>query len=283
MSSPKEFHLFNQLPAELRVAIWKLAILDHNRDRLLLVNEHTNRIMCIQNNACSPHFRVSSESRDVARDLYPIRLPVFSLQKSHPQDPMHIYVVEDADLVGRAPPQHAVYISTEHDVFVLGAFMLAPYSELVHLAGTRPPGGPANWAWRTPSLTGAQCRGARRVALFDFLDESVLPGPECRRMPRCIIMNHALQHGNDDVLLYWRDDSVFTAAREFLYVVLDPEVINEAGLHAMLFEKPGHKVLATFYADHGVAQFNEKEMKEFPYVTSPGCICNSAPPAQEHN
>ena len=41
MSSTMEFHLFNNLPPELRVAIWKLAILEHNRDRLLLVNDYT--------------------------------------------------------------------------------------------------------------------------------------------------------------------------------------------------------------------------------------------------
>lgn len=270
----REFHLFNQLPAELRVAIWELAILEHNRDRLILVNEHTNRIMCTKHNACSPHFSVSSESRDVARSLYPIRLPVFSLEKPHPQDPQNIYVDESADLVGRVSP-HAVYISSEHDIFVPGAHMLIPYSSLIYRSGTCPPGGPANWAWRTPSLLDTQCRGVRRVALFDLYDMHRLPEREegqCQGNPFCVVANRALERSPSNITLLF-DNPISHGAREHVYAVGDPNVMDDAKLYAMLLENPGREVLASFCADGRVVRINEEKIKLFPHNNPPGCLC----------
>ncbi|KAI0393530.1 hypothetical protein F5Y17DRAFT_303401 [Xylariaceae sp. FL0594] len=70
------FHLFSALPPELRIEIWAFAI--HGAARARLVLEQEYQVFATLNLvAASPFFSVCVESRDVAREVYCVRLPVY--------------------------------------------------------------------------------------------------------------------------------------------------------------------------------------------------------------
>ncbi|KAI0427091.1 hypothetical protein F5Y09DRAFT_317154 [Xylaria sp. FL1042] len=153
MSSLTQFPLFNMLPAELRISVWEISILDHNRDRTVTFHDETKRFMYTRNIACSPHFYVSVESRQVATSLYPIRLPMWwpGFEEVCPerQYPFVREHFEEPDC-GSAN-QWAIYI-TKHDVF-------APCSSRGLLESE----------YRSAKLAPLHFQGLRRIILLKWL------------------------------------------------------------------------------------------------------------------
>ena len=275
VSFTMEFHPFNNLPAELRVAIWKLAILEHNRDRMVLVNEHTLKIIGTKNIACSPHFRVSSESREVALVLYPLRLPLHWLQRTHPDSGGIHYVAEDATLSDEPPTQHAIYINTERDIFVPCGARMAPYSELYFVTDEPPPGGRPNWAWRA-GLDEPLRREVRRIALFDFLDENEARADGCRRTCRCAFANDTLRYKTPGVSVQTDD---FPEVQECLFMMVDPQDVDDTKLYYMVLKDPGRALVESFHQRSRIAWLNKDEMGMSG--NQPGCVCDAPLPAWE--
>lgn len=115
MPTARKFSLFAKLPAELRFTIWKISILEHHQDRLVLINYFTQRLICPRSLACSGHFRATVESRNVAIHLYPIRLPVSRvLFRNYPVMESQVDDNAETDFT-RYPPQGAVYVSLTRD------------------------------------------------------------------------------------------------------------------------------------------------------------------------
>ncbi|KAI8949851.1 hypothetical protein F4801DRAFT_551319 [Xylaria longipes] len=160
MASPTKFPLFAKLAPELRILTWEISILDYHRDRLVLIHEFTKRILCIRNLACSPHFHATWESRKVAMDLYPIRLPVTRMVAPR------LYRRVEGDL-SNDPHRGAVYISTDHDIFVFSFSKLALW-DLAEQYYTMPPVGYFGW-----SLSQTQCQSMRRMMLFSMVNCSL--------------------------------------------------------------------------------------------------------------
>ncbi|KAI0554397.1 hypothetical protein F4679DRAFT_596387 [Xylaria curta] len=169
MASPEGFSLFPKLPAELRIMIWEMSILEHNRDRLIPVDEMPRRIVCIRNLACSPHFSATWESRKVATDLYPIRLPCITRK--------NIVNNRDPD-ASKHPSKGAIYISTEHDIFVLNIDILtesltSPSIDQIELRQY-------HFVWVSPILTLPQCQSMKRIMMPNLFEPFQLR-PGCHR------------------------------------------------------------------------------------------------------
>ncbi|KAI6081702.1 hypothetical protein F4821DRAFT_18755 [Hypoxylon rubiginosum] len=267
-----EFPLFTRLPVELRLAIWKFSILDHNQDRLVPINEKTKRVICITNIANPPHFRVLSESRQVARELYPIRLPVFfkvvcdsSQTAVSPAERDHV-VDEDGDDATDECKGH-VYVSLEYDVFVIGLGRLVPGSISRHSWDETPRGGHCNFGWRSASLSQLQCRGIGRIMLINMIEEEYLAGMSCYRTPRCVIVNGELRYTT------WHDEEVFPGVEECVYVALDWKSYFGRGLYEYVLGTPGHMVMERLRGDKRVVLFNKEQMREARNM-SEICLCD---------
>ncbi|KAI1347998.1 hypothetical protein F5Y01DRAFT_293564 [Xylaria sp. FL0043] len=102
MAPPVGFPRFAELPSELRILVWEMSILDHHRDRLIPLNECTKRIICNRSLACSSHFSTTKESRQIATDLYPIRLPVLQMMAIHEMGGWAIRAVADRPAFDKA-------------------------------------------------------------------------------------------------------------------------------------------------------------------------------------
>ncbi|KAK5625715.1 hypothetical protein RRF57_001431 [Xylaria bambusicola] len=174
MASSNSFPLFSKLPTELRFIIWEISVLDHHRDRLVLLNESTKRVICFRKLACSPHFRATSESRKVAMNLYPVRLPVYRMLYTgyNKNDQVNNNEVSIQPLPG------AIYVNLARDIFTLNLKELAKMPLSRH--GGRISGGVENLRWRSAALSPSQCQSVRRIMLFNCPGESpLLDG--CRR------------------------------------------------------------------------------------------------------
>ncbi len=182
MSSLKDFPLFAKLPAELRIRIWEESILDQHRDRLVPVNHFTRRVICISNLKCSGPFGATSESRKVAMDLFPIRLPVSRrIKENHgPDDEVDDNKNTDDT---KYTPEGVVYVSPILDIFVCNFEELANADCFITAMGNRVEyTGRGDFAWRSPSLSQAQCQSVRRIMVMNSVDpSSYLEG--CRLTP----------------------------------------------------------------------------------------------------
>ncbi|KAI0525453.1 hypothetical protein F5B22DRAFT_642472 [Xylaria bambusicola] len=216
----QKFLFFKSLPTELRLAIWETAILDHNEDRFLPVSEDTKRIIPTWYLACSPHFYVSHESREVAKRLYPIRLrisaPITSLTTDiygdyddDDDDDKREKRKKDIDIDDSRP--WAIYISLKHDIFVLVSNKLS-YKDLVvlhnsqRLAVTRR---------RSESLTTLQTQCVRQLMLLNIINKSQLKN-ECAHLGHCIVTSADSGYNGE----YNRD--MFSGVERCLALYLDP-------------------------------------------------------------
>ncbi|KAI1198696.1 hypothetical protein F5X97DRAFT_323175 [Nemania serpens] len=180
------FHLFAKLPPELRVIIWEMSILRHHRDRVLLLNETNKRIVCARKLACSSHFRATSESRQVAIRLYPIRLPLLQLGVVDAACFRNSTVGKDTETdMSKYRPGGAIYVSLEHDIFGIGVawligFIFTEIPAIGHRTDIY-----ENWAVRTSqALSLPQYQSVRRIMLFSgphpgMLKDGCLRGPQC--------------------------------------------------------------------------------------------------------
>ncbi|KAI0977026.1 hypothetical protein F4678DRAFT_411547 [Xylaria arbuscula] len=197
MSALTEFSLFKNLPAELRSLVWEIAILDHNRDRIVpIFHQNAHKIVCIRTLVCSPHFFVCWESRQVAKLLYPLRFRVSQAfdQTSH----YSLLSVEERQRLRLSFPQWAVYISFKHDIFALlnyqtlfrchqdeiGCIMRPPlnYSSFGRVA--------------QGSLTPEQCRSVERVVQFGSMNKLRLKD-KCRGKLSCAVRCGAMEYRNN--------------------------------------------------------------------------------------
>lgn len=176
MASVKEFLLFARLPPELRFMIWKMSILEYHHNRILPVNESTNRIICIRNLACSAHFSATRESRQIATHLYPIRLSVSKMVKEEGG-------LQSVKENNEYPSRGSIYISTKHDIFAPSVHVLRldPHLNYWWFRDT-PIGGKENFGWRSAALSLSQCQSVRRIMLFNAIDLSAVKDG-CRRTP----------------------------------------------------------------------------------------------------
>ncbi|KAI0973803.1 hypothetical protein F4678DRAFT_410528 [Xylaria arbuscula] len=260
MSPSEHFPLFAKLPPELRILIWKMSILEHNRDRLVPYNRRTKRIVCIRSLECSSHFRATLESRQVATELYPIRLPVsFTLYLIRPEDGEHLAIDDYVD----TDPQGAIYISTYHDIFVFDtrwhvtSLHCLPYWLTGHLA------------WRSPRLPQSQCQSIRQVMLYHvYPRDQVREG--CRYTLECIAHYSAMGLHEEGY-----DTKLFSGVQTVLYAILDPDVAHHCA-HLML-HMTGHRVLE-YLRDRGhiarldyLTSENFQTIREGSYSTE--CIC----------
>ncbi|KAK8112909.1 hypothetical protein PG984_013435 [Apiospora sp. TS-2023a] len=128
MATATEFSLFPQLPAEIRLQIWKEAVLEEYRDRILLLDETTHRIV-ITRELQTPFravFHANFESRGVANELFPLRLPVHAFTKQMRTDLWYYqWVIEHSVQPQQPPPLEGgplgeIPVSLERDHFLLG-------------------------------------------------------------------------------------------------------------------------------------------------------------------
>ncbi|KAI0384505.1 hypothetical protein F5Y04DRAFT_248477 [Hypomontagnella monticulosa] len=262
MLADTEFHLFAWLPIELRLVIWEFAILDHNRDRLVPISEETRRVICIANIANSPFFRVTSESRKVSQQLYPIRLPVF--RKVYAPDRQHRVVDEYMEDNPNECHGH-IYISSEHDTFVFR------FDGLAHddhwSCFQKPLGGWHNFGWMSASLTQPQRLKVRRTMLFNSVNTRWLKDG-CRNTLRCAVRCGALDAP------HWHDERFFPGVQECIYVPLEGEAYEESDyLYKYILANPGHMVLARLGEGNHLVFFDKEQITEARNQSSV-CVCN---------
>ncbi|KAI1744996.1 hypothetical protein F4680DRAFT_467254 [Xylaria scruposa] len=262
MASPEGFSLFPKLPAELRIMIWEMSILEHNRDRLVPVQVVTQRVVCTYNLACSPHFSATWESRKVATDLYPIRLPRIIRSNA-------VNTSLDSDL-NKYPSKGAIYISTEHDIFVLSIEILTE--------GMRPPSVDEtefklyqygfHYGWSTPSLTTPQCQRVKRIMMPNRFEPYRLRAG-CHRDLQCVIRCHAMFYWDT-----WYDGTLFSGVQKCLFAVVDEKVVESSGMYLNVHLMSGPSVLATLKQANMLAFFDRKDVDKYREEGEPPhCVC----------
>ncbi|KAI6080535.1 hypothetical protein F4821DRAFT_55195 [Hypoxylon rubiginosum] len=275
MSSATEFPLFPRLPKELRLDIWELSILSHNRDRLVPINEETKRVICMTSIANCPLFRVSPESREVSQKLYPIRLPVFwkvYLRKIGPElshnSHLEGYRATDENMEDNAEEcRGCIYISTTHDTFIFGFDRLAPSHFDEYWWTTGPIGGPHNFGWRSASLTQLQCLEVRRIMVINGVNSSWRENG-CRNTLRCAVRCGALDEK------VWHDAGAFPGVEECIYLPLEGDAyVDSVYLYAYMLVRPGHRVLARLRRGNHLVFFDKEQIRE-ARNKSPVCVCN---------
>ncbi|KAI0191326.1 hypothetical protein F4808DRAFT_476357 [Astrocystis sublimbata] len=280
MAPLREFTVFPKLPAELRQIIWEFAILEHNHNRLVPVNQHTKRILCFRHLACSPHFRANFESRSVAKRLYPLRLRVTGVTGSRRD--FHVRTLEDLEFdyeYGREDPNDrvestyslnrrmtyihgAIYISTEHDIFT---FSIDRY-------------GPGESEKMSLSLR----QNVRRLMKIDLLSSSWsdsycrIAFPTCIRECATIFLPRSVNNVNFEV-------KVFPRVQKVLFTVLDKAKLVASQIHGyseLLERLRGHELMEMIDNEHWMARFNAVDLKKhdefghwFCTQSTPGTLC----------
>ncbi|KAI3334671.1 hypothetical protein F4824DRAFT_501652 [Ustulina deusta] len=240
MAPPKEFHLFAKLPPELRMAIWRTSILDYTRDR-------------------------TSESREIAIGLYPIRLPV-SRVVSGRNDGVFFIVNEDAEIESEGNPPHGVvHISAKRDIFVFLNRLECNFTNESHYPSIAK-SHQLDFCWRSASLSLLQCQSVRSILLFDFLATLLLRNG-CRGTPRCAIKRGLMFHNR------FHDKEVFSGVRTCLYVSLDSAQTSWVQYWDIM-NLPGHRLLKEMEESNMIACFNGEDMKNYQEKERPyECVC----------
>ncbi|KAI1385866.1 uncharacterized protein F4822DRAFT_445730 [Hypoxylon trugodes] len=156
VSTPKtyEFTKFNLLPAEIRLKIWKYALHNDARHRIVLMDKQ--RVVPYAY-LCSPLLEACYEGREVAKEFYNIRVPVYHVAEKGSESRLNSYLPRGYGPPlfpprGRATEQEQVrqrldrhfsnmahehtrvyeafstskgfvYVNLEHDTFMLGEFL----------------------------------------------------------------------------------------------------------------------------------------------------------------
>ncbi|KAK7964023.1 hypothetical protein PG988_010997 [Apiospora saccharicola] len=136
MATATEFSIFPQLPVEIRLQIhkianlrnphpqWKEAVLEEYRDRILLLDETAHRIV-ITRELQKPFravFHANFESRSVANELFPLRLPVHAFTQQMRTDLWYYQWVIEHNVQPQqlSPLEGEIPVSLERDHFLLG-------------------------------------------------------------------------------------------------------------------------------------------------------------------
>ncbi|KAI0860384.1 hypothetical protein F4860DRAFT_479656 [Xylaria cubensis] len=263
MTSPMRFPLFPKLPPELRILVWEMSILEYHQDRLVQIDEYSKSIICtqyMQYLACSPHFHATWESRKVATDLYPIRLPV----------PHMVYtdksrrVVEDYDDTdsSKYPPQGAIYVSGDYDIFV--------FNYRLRTGGytTPPPGGPGYFGWRSLPLPLSLCRSIRRIMLFNTICPRFLKDG-CHRTPNCVIKCGAMIYKSQ-----WHIIPVFSGVQRILYAVLDSDIADGLAMYLKILRESGRAIIEYLEQEGWLVYFDAEDIRKIREEgRSKKCVC----------
>ncbi|KAK7959718.1 uncharacterized protein PG986_004572 [Apiospora aurea] len=77
--SDERFSRFPKLPPEIRIMIWEAAVHEEYRDRVLLLEEATRRIVASRElqQPFRAVFHANRESRHAANSMFPVRLPMY--------------------------------------------------------------------------------------------------------------------------------------------------------------------------------------------------------------
>ncbi|KAI1396187.1 hypothetical protein F4819DRAFT_145779 [Hypoxylon fuscum] len=264
MSLLTEFPSFPDLPPELRLAIWEFSILDHNRDRLVPICSVTKGVIRVTHIlACSPHFRAASESREVAKHLYPIQLPVFVVPEKRKNNRLIIGNYDDGVQKG------VIYISTDRDIIAISPYKLAIHDLDGRDRATRHSVYKSCYGLRSASLTPPQCQSVRRVLLFDLILEKRLKAG-CRRTLSCIIRCGAMKYN------LWHDENVFRGVQECLYAVVGNENLEPLDVYRYVQEEPSHMALKLLEERHSIIWFDEAEMRRHVEDLASACVCDAA-------
>ncbi|KAI0425231.1 hypothetical protein F5Y09DRAFT_346926 [Xylaria sp. FL1042] len=251
-----------------------MSILEHHRDRLVPMNEQTQRIICIRNLACSSHFYATWESRQAATSLYPIRLPVSRMVDHLDTGCGILTVVNDHSEtdVSRYPSEGAIYISTDLDIFVIRLERLLPNENYLTQSFDESPtlGGEKNFGWRTPGLSWPQCQRVRRIMLF------TVGWPRLKRehhlTPNCIIQCGKIDHCLDT----WHDSTVFPGVQTCFYGLLDYWEQNSHAIYLSVLNISGHSVLETLEQENQLAYFDAEDIeKHREQGNSEECVCGT--------
>ncbi|KAH9905408.1 hypothetical protein F4778DRAFT_729906 [Xylariomycetidae sp. FL2044] len=97
-----EFHPFVRLPVELQLQIWEESLLAELQERAIIQLEKRYRVHPTPRLQASPLFATNHQSRNVAKDFYPLALRI---------------VDEDGHVRG------LVHVSLEYDIFFLNGFV----------------------------------------------------------------------------------------------------------------------------------------------------------------
>lgn len=120
--APPTFPQFAKFPCELRLAIWREATLEANKDRIVLMDHHRDRCLRVSDQLRpAAVFMATRESRQVARSIYTTRLDVFSLCTFGTDGAVGAaneadFFMEEYDPVD-FKHMGVVYISLQHDRF----------------------------------------------------------------------------------------------------------------------------------------------------------------------
>ncbi|KAI1821198.1 hypothetical protein F4861DRAFT_542162 [Xylaria intraflava] len=111
---------FKQLPPELRLEIWGIAVQTNARQRLVI--EHKSQVFPTRNLVTSAFFSVNAESREVATAFYPVRLAVYRRRGSPESRAYELLAPESVpDTEGTPRPEDcsgAVYLRPELDTII---------------------------------------------------------------------------------------------------------------------------------------------------------------------
>ncbi|KAI1327025.1 hypothetical protein F5Y16DRAFT_421211 [Xylariaceae sp. FL0255] len=222
------------------------------------MNEVTKRIICTAN-LVSPHFRVTSESREVAMRLYPIRLPVSQMITSATFfDGRRVDDSVETD-VSQYPHQGgAVYINTELDIFALCVDRLGGWHMLNSYYHKPPYGGANNFGWRSPSLSPLQCASLQRLMVFDCIfSPNVF---KCFQLPpKCLFKYDATQYSKRSGGRRWWQRTVFSGIRKIMYVVCNLTVVAPLDMYESLLKRPGREIIRDLERRSWLADFDAVE------------------------
>ncbi|KAI1747871.1 hypothetical protein F4782DRAFT_519689 [Xylaria castorea] len=101
---------FNQLPTELRLQIWGFAVQADARQRRFI--EQNSQVFPTLDLVASPFFSVNTESREIVRSLYPVRLEVYRRYEPQCEEAAAAMAARPADRRG------FIYLSPELDDMV---------------------------------------------------------------------------------------------------------------------------------------------------------------------
>lgn len=121
------FHKFQDLPPEIRLVVWEMAVKEDHLDRIVPLTEDHKRIVLVSHALHHPSgvFRADSESRGVALRLYDQALPVvpfFTLPSVHAVNYTILPPPQEGPVLDRTHDGRSfVHVSFSLDIFLVSA------------------------------------------------------------------------------------------------------------------------------------------------------------------
>ncbi|KAI0107759.1 hypothetical protein GGR51DRAFT_559092 [Nemania sp. FL0031] len=249
MASSKKFPSFAKLPAELRIFIWEISILEHYHNRLVPMNMLAKTIICIRNLANSAHFRATWESRKVAMDLYPIRLPVLRITSPG-------YRVLEID-ANNYQSHRVVYISADYDIFLLNPELLANFYFIENFSTGTPGLVFEALMWNSSSLSDLQCQRIRHIMLFNEILEPQAEAERHRSGPWVTI------RGVPCIPTFWFDSTAYSGVQKCLYAMPDISVVSLSDMYVKLLGTTDCSIIEVLEQGGWLASLDREDIKRY--------------------